>query len=194
MTVDSVTINLDGRTLTGIPADLAAILAALPTTGTARPARRSEPAADEARQTRKVRSTSRKARGRRKVTVPALPEMTDTYLRSLYAVGPEIPVAGRGALIAAHLLDEQEHTSSELQNLLGVHHQTVTHTLIRLRQGGCQIEVDGNPIKAAKVRLPAHASIRVTQIGTVPQARRALSRYAPHRASTAQAGKAKVSA
>ena len=174
MTSRNVSINLDGHTLSGVPADLAAILAALPAPAAVRPTRATEqPTTPVVRRTRKT-----KAARRTKIVVPTMSDAAESYLRTLYAVGPEVPVGGRGALIAAHLLDGQAHTINELRTLLGVHHQTVVHTLIRLIQGGCQITVDGTPAaRSGKMRFTGTAPIQVVNVGTVAQAKRALARY-----------------
>lgn len=185
--MNPVTVTLDGHTLDGTPDAIAAILTALPTPRAPRPTgERTEPKPQaQTRTTRTVRTSKRKGR-RNKIVVPALSEANDTYLRTLYKFGPEIPVTGRGTLIAAHLLDGEEHTSKDIQARLGVHHQTIGHTIIRLRQGGCQVEIDGVPMKTTKQRFSSTATIRVTRVGTPAQARKARGRYATSLNGTAK--------
>lgn len=177
--MNPITVTIDGHTLGGTPDAIAAILTALPN-GSARVERTESKPATAVRSASPIgqRKPTRRKPTRRKPIVPALPEATDTYLRTLYRFGPEVPFTGRGALIAAHLLDGGAHTGTEISKTCGVHLQTFAHTVTRLRQGGCQIEVDGVPMKRTKVRLGAKATVRVVRVGTLAQARNARDRYA----------------
>lgn len=154
---DSVTIALEGHTLSGLPGDLAAVLAALPA-----------PTPQASARPTPQPSTTPRVRTRSSRRIPTLGKDDAAYLRALFTHSPRSKQAGRGALVAAHLIADLGTTVTvgDLVTRHGVHANTVKHTVDRLIQGGSTLTVVPGP----NGRWTRTTEITVVRVGTPEQA------------------------